>query len=231
MSPEEMEDIGAGAQGFPCNSPGPWATEDEQLFCSVEGQAASEERRRRKLQEKSRPPQAHVEVSLVQPSGCVSRGDGQTAEPLKTSFGHCDGADHICTLELETHVTRRGEQLQTLGCNPLPQAELQQMVETEHLRLELQMVETERVRLSLLEEKLGDVLQLLTIEKNISKRALGKILLTALDQNPSQEDTRGTLAILDTLHQALVGCELLQRNPAALASTAPTHKNPFLISC
>lgn len=35
------------------------------------------------------------------------------------------------------------------------------MVETEHLRLELQMVETERVRLSLLEEKLVDVLQLL----------------------------------------------------------------------
>lgn len=45
--------------------------------------------------------------------------------------------------------------------DPFSQAELQQMVETEHLRLELQMVETERVRLSLLEEKLVDVLQLL----------------------------------------------------------------------
>lgn len=42
-----------------------------------------------------------------------------------------------------------------------PQPELQQMMETERLRLELQMVETERVRLSLLEEKLVDVLQLL----------------------------------------------------------------------
>lgn len=212
--------------------------EDEQLFRSVEGQAASEEEEEERLQEKSRPPQAHVEVSLAQPSGCMSRCDGQTAEALKTAFGHCDGADHICTLELETHVTRLGEQLQTLGCSgktlgtPEKEAEVQRMVETEHLRLELQMVETERVRLSLLEEKLVDVLQLLQRlrDLNISKRALGKILLNALDRNPSLEGTHGTLAILDTLHQALVGCELLQRNPSA-PSTASTHTNPFLISC
>ncbi|OBS81155.1 hypothetical protein A6R68_20624, partial [Neotoma lepida] len=47
--------------------------EDEQLFRSVEGQAASEEEEEEQWQEKSRPPQACVEVSLVQPSGCVSR--------------------------------------------------------------------------------------------------------------------------------------------------------------
>ncbi|XP_005071185.1 EF-hand and coiled-coil domain-containing protein 1 isoform X2 [Mesocricetus auratus] len=215
--------------------------EEEQLFRSVEGQAASEEEEEEEdgWRGKSRPPQAHVESPLVQPSGCVSRCDEQTAETLKTSFGHCDGADHICTLELETHVNKLGEQLQALGCSGKmlrtpeeEEAELQQ-IETEHLRLELQMVETERVRLSLLEEKLVDVLQLLQRlrDLNISKRALGKILLTALDRNPSQEGTRGTLAILDTLHQALVGCELLQRNPSAPASTAAAHTNPFLISC
>ncbi|NP_001153169.1 EF-hand and coiled-coil domain-containing protein 1 isoform X2 [Mus musculus] len=206
--------------------------EDEQLFRSVEGQAASEEEEEERWQEKPGRPQAHGEVPLVQPSGCVSRCDDQTAETLKASFGHCDGAEHICTLELETHVTRLGEQLQTLG-TPEEEAELQQMVEAEHLRLELQMVETERVRLSLLEEKLVDVLQLLQRlrDLNISKRALGKMLLNALDRNPSQEGTCGTLAILDTLHQALVGCELLQRNPSAPASTAPAHTNPFLISC
>lgn len=206
--------------------------EDEQLFRSVEGQAASEEEEEERRQEKPGRPQAHGEVPLVQPSGCVSRCDDQTAETLKASFGHCDGAEHICTLELETHVTRLGEQLQTLG-TPEEEAELQQMVEAEHLRLELQMVETERVQLSLLEEKLVDVLQLLQRlrDLNISKRALGKMLLNALDRNPSQEGTCGTLAILDTLHQALVGCELLQRNPSAPASTAPAHTNPFLISC
>lgn len=107
------------------------------------------------------------------------------------------------------------------------------MLETEHLRLELQMVETERVRLSLLEEKLVDVLQLLQRlrDLNISKRALGKIVLNALDRNPSQEGTHGTLAILDALHQALVGCELLQRNSSAPAPTAPAQTNPFRISC
>lgn len=45
------------------------------------------------------------------------RCDNQTAETLKASFGHCDGAEHSCTLELETHVTRLGEQLQSLGCS------------------------------------------------------------------------------------------------------------------
>lgn len=45
------------------------------------------------------------------------RCDDQTAEKLKTSCGHCDGAENICTQELETHVTRLGEQLQTLGCS------------------------------------------------------------------------------------------------------------------
>lgn len=45
------------------------------------------------------------------------RCDEQTAEKLKTPFGHCDGAAHVCNLELETHVTRLGEQLQSLGCN------------------------------------------------------------------------------------------------------------------
>ncbi|XP_031238335.1 EF-hand and coiled-coil domain-containing protein 1 [Mastomys coucha] len=214
--------------------------EDEQLFRSVEGQAASEEEEEERWQEKPEHPQAHSEVPLVQLSGCVSRCDDQTAEPLKASFGHCDGAEHICTLELESHVTGLGEQLQTLGCSretlgtpEEEEAELQQIVETEHLRLELQMVETERVRLSLLEEKLMDVLQLLQRlrDLNISKRALGKMLLNALDRNPPQEGTHGALAVLDTLHQALVGCELLQRNPSAPASTAPAHTNPFLISC
>ncbi|XP_021482032.2 EF-hand and coiled-coil domain-containing protein 1 isoform X2 [Meriones unguiculatus] len=213
--------------------------EAEQLFRSVEGQAASEEEEEERWQERSRPPQAHVDVSLRQPPGCLSRCDDQTDEKPKAAFGRCDGAENICALELEPHVTRLGEQLQTLGCStetlgtPEEEAEPQQMLETEHLRLELQMVETERVRLSLLEEKLVDVLQLLQRlrDLNISKRALGKIVLNALDRNPSQEGTHGTLAILDALHQALVGCELLQRNSSAPAPTAPAQTNPFRISC
>ncbi|KAL6074545.1 hypothetical protein STEG23_014487, partial [Scotinomys teguina] len=115
--------------------------EDEQLFRSVEGQAASEEEEEEeRLQEKSRPPQAHVDVSLMQPSGCESRCDEQTAETLKTSFGHCDGADHICTLDLETHVTRHGEQLQTLSCSgktlETPEKEVSRALRSQILHLE-----------------------------------------------------------------------------------------------
>lgn len=47
--------------------------EDEQLFRSVEGQAASEEEEEERWQEKPEHPQAHSEVPLVQLSGCVSR--------------------------------------------------------------------------------------------------------------------------------------------------------------
>ncbi|XP_005364880.2 EF-hand and coiled-coil domain-containing protein 1 isoform X2 [Microtus ochrogaster] len=237
---EEDAAPGGAQQLDSCSGSRDTDEEDEQLFRSVEGQTASEDEEE-SWQEQSRPPQAHAEVSLVQPSGCESRYDEQTAEKkLKTPFGRCDGADHVHNLELETRVTRLGEQLQTLGCSgetlgtPEEEAEPRQTMETtEHLRLELQMVETERVRLSLLEEKLVDVLQLLQRlrDLNISKRALGKILLNALDRSPSQEGTRDTLAVLDTLRQALVGCELLQRNPSAPASTAPAHTNPFPISC
>ncbi|XP_072576279.1 EF-hand and coiled-coil domain-containing protein 1 isoform X2 [Vulpes vulpes] len=70
-------------------------------------------------------------------------------------------------------------------------------------------------------------------DKNISKRALGKILLNTLDacKDPTHEGRSGPSAILDALHQALAGCELLQRELPAPASTTPALTNPLLISC
>lgn len=47
--------------------------EEEQLFRSVEGQAASEEEEEERWQEKPGRPQAHSEVPLIQPSDCVNR--------------------------------------------------------------------------------------------------------------------------------------------------------------
>ncbi|XP_025777748.1 EF-hand and coiled-coil domain-containing protein 1 [Puma concolor] len=169
--------------------------------------------------------------------------DEQTAKKLVTYFGHFGSADHACTLgELEARIAVLVEQLGTQGCSektlgtPGEEAELQRKVEeNEQLRLELQMVETERVRLSLLEEKLVDVVQLLQRlrDLNISKRALGKILLNTLDacKDPTHEGRSGPSAILDALHTALAGCELLRREPSAPASTAPALANPLLISC
>nr|XP_031326896.1 EF-hand and coiled-coil domain-containing protein 1 isoform X2 [Camelus dromedarius] len=198
---------------------------DEQLFRSVEGQAASdEEDNDHKWREEQRPP-AEVTTLLASLSGCGK------------------GANHARTLgELEARVAMLVEQLDTQGCSrktlgtPGKEAELQRQVEeNEQLRLELQMVETERVRLSLLEEKLEDVLQLLQRLRhlNISKRALGKILLSTLDTcgDPAHEEMSAPSAILDALHQALAGCELLRREPSAPASVAPALTNSLLISC
>ncbi|KAJ8786238.1 hypothetical protein J1605_006458 [Eschrichtius robustus] len=138
---------------------------DEQLFRSVEGQAASdEEDDSGKWQEARRPP-AEVKALLAGlsscGSGCVCWCDDQTAKKLMTYFTRFGSADHARALGELEQLGTQGCSGKTLG-TPGEEAELQQKVEeNEHLRLELQMVETERVRLSLLEEKLEDVLQLL----------------------------------------------------------------------
>ncbi|KAM9076284.1 EF-hand and coiled-coil domain-containing protein 1 isoform 2-T2 [Megaptera novaeangliae] len=208
---------------------------DEQLFRSVEGQAASdEEDDSRKWQEARRPP-AEVKALLAGLSSCGSGCDDQTAKKLMTYFTRFGSADHARALGELEQLGTQGCSGKTLG-TPGEEAELQQKVnENEHLRLELQMVETERVRLSLLEEKLEDVLQLLRRlrDLNISKRALGKILLSTLDacRDPAREGTSGPSAMLDALHRALAGCELLRREPSAPASAAPALSNSLLISC
>ncbi|XP_059793724.1 EF-hand and coiled-coil domain-containing protein 1 isoform X2 [Balaenoptera ricei] len=208
---------------------------DEQLFRSVEGQAASdEEDDSGKWQEARRPP-AEVKALLAGLSSCGSGCDDQTAKKLMTYFTRFGSADHARALGELEQLGTRGCSGKTLGTSG-EEAELQQKVEeNEHLRLELQMVETERVRLSLLEEKLEDVLQLLRRlrDLNISKRALGKILLSTLDacRDPAREGTCGPSAMLAALHRALAGCELLRTEPSAPASAAPALSNSLLVSC
>ncbi|NXA33347.1 EFCC1 protein, partial [Eudromia elegans] len=113
--------------------------------------------------------------------------------------------------------------------------ELQQKVEeTELLKMELQMLETERVRLSLVEEKFTDVLQLLQQlqDLNISKRALGKILLSTLESCRDPQNGKAHLfEVLDTLHHELTACELFQSQPLGQAQDRQALANPLLISC
>ncbi|NWR36662.1 EFCC1 protein, partial [Tachuris rubrigastra] len=113
--------------------------------------------------------------------------------------------------------------------------ELQQKVEeAELLKMELQMLETERVRLSLVEEKLLDVLQLLQQlrDLNISKRALGKILLSTLQSCRSPQPGKAHLfEVLDTLQQELAGCELLHQEPLEQGQSPQSLSNPLVISC
>ncbi|XP_039104574.1 EF-hand and coiled-coil domain-containing protein 1 [Hyaena hyaena] len=214
-----------------------------QLFRRVEGQAASDEEEEGDKRQGERASPAKVKALLAGLSGCRSGCDDQTVKKLATYFSHLGSVDHACAPgELEAGVALLAEHLGTQGCSgktlgtPGDEAELQQKVEeNEQLRLELQMVETERVRLSLLEEKLVDVLQLLQRlrDLNISKRALGKILLNTLEacKEPTHEGRRGPAATLDALHQALAGCELLRREPAAPAATAPGLASPPLGPC
>nr|XP_027810271.1 EF-hand and coiled-coil domain-containing protein 1 [Marmota flaviventris] len=213
---------------------------DEQLFRSVEGQAASdeEEEEEETWWRQKRPPEARAEW----PSGCQGGWDERTSRTCQTSSGHFGGTDHACSLgELEAHIERLVGQLQAQGFGgkalgtPVEEVESQKGAEDERLRLELQMVETERVRLSLLEEKLADVLQLLQrlLDLNVSKRALGQVLLSTLDawKNPAQEGTPGPSAVLGALHRALAGCELLQRPTPGQASPNPALANPLVLSC
>uniref|UniRef100_I3MRZ0 EF-hand and coiled-coil domain containing 1 n=1 Tax=Ictidomys tridecemlineatus TaxID=43179 RepID=I3MRZ0_ICTTR len=176
------------------------------LFRSVEGQAASdeEEEEDETWRRQKRPPEARAEW----PSGCQG--------------GYVVGGHQV---GLPEPVEGKGPSFsgKALGT---PVEEL----EPKELR-----IETERVRLSLLEEKLADVLQLLQrlLDLNISKRALGQILLSTLDawRNPAQEGAPGPSAVLDALHRALAGCELLQRPPPGQASPNPALANPLVLSC
>ncbi|KAJ1069465.1 hypothetical protein K5549_019538, partial [Capra hircus] len=240
--PEPPREGAWGSNSRPASRP-PDQGLDEQLFRSVEGQAASDEEDDREKWREARRPPAEVTALLAGLSGCRSRCDDQMAKKLMTCFSHLGGANHARALgELEACVAMLVEQLGSRGCGaktlrtPEEEAELQQKVgENESLRQELQLVETERVRLSLLEEKLEDVLGLLQKlrDLNISKKALGKILLSTLDacRDPAHDRPSGPSAVLEALRQALAGCELLRREPSAPASTSPALTHSFPISC
>ncbi|NWZ92858.1 EFCC1 protein, partial [Nesospiza acunhae] len=113
--------------------------------------------------------------------------------------------------------------------------ELQQKVdETEVLKMELQMLETERVRLSLVEEKLLDVLQLLQQLRglNISKRALGKILLSTLEScHDPQPGKKRNHILRPRSMKSLAACELLHKQPLEQAQSPRSLSNPLVISC
>ncbi|XP_064823437.1 EF-hand and coiled-coil domain-containing protein 1 [Oncorhynchus masou masou] len=91
------------------------------------------------------------------------------------------------------------------------EAELLQ-TELQLLQTELQMLETERVCLSLVEEKLLDVLQLLhqLRDLNVSRRSLGKILLSTLEScSDPQHGKDHILEVLNALYHELAACEVL----------------------
>ncbi|KAG1949665.1 EF-hand and coiled-coil domain-containing protein [Pimephales promelas] len=183
-------------------------TMEEQLFRSVEGQAASDEEEERWTGEQQRQVD-EVKRILTRLSCCGDRCDEKAVKKLLSHFGDSRTEEsQTAVLELLERVTRLNKQLELkesqarrveMDTDQMRDAlvqELQQKAEeTELLHLELQMLETERVRLSLVEEKLMDVLQLLQQlrELNVSRRSLGKILLSTLEScSDPQHDITAT---------------------------------------
>ncbi|XP_017548325.1 EF-hand and coiled-coil domain-containing protein 1 [Pygocentrus nattereri] len=221
---------------------------EEQLFRSVEGQAASDEEEERWTGEQQRQVD-EVKRILTRLSCCGDRCDERA---LKRLLSHCGESraeeSYTAVLELLDRVTRLHKQLelresQARRDHPDPEQikdallhELQQKAEeTEMLHRELQMLETERVRLSLVEEKLMDVLQLLQQlrELNVSRRSLGKILLSTLEScSDPQHGKAHILEVLNALCHELAACEIL--SASATLEKAQSHQsltNSLLISC
>ncbi|KAG9260786.1 EF-hand and coiled-coil domain-containing protein 1 [Astyanax mexicanus] len=221
---------------------------EEQLFRSVEGQAASDEEEERWTGEQQRQVD-EVKKILTRLSCCGDRCDDRA---LKRLLSHCGDSraeeSYTAVLELLDRVTRLHKQLelrenQAMRNRPDPEQikdsllqELQQKAEeTELLHRELQMLETERVRLSLVEEKLLDVLQLLQQlrELNVSRRSLGKILLSTLEScSDPQHGKAHILEVLNALCHELAACEVL--SSSGVLEKAQSHQsltNPLLISC
>nr|XP_056717605.1 EF-hand and coiled-coil domain-containing protein 1 isoform X2 [Euleptes europaea] len=218
---------------------------EDQMFRSVEGQAASDEEEEKGTGDK--PSQAAEVKKLLARLPCCSSGcDDPVVKKLMSYFG-INSREENTVVELVKRLSKLMEELETkekevkkLEINmeemkgPLLGELQQKMEETELLKMELQMLETERVRLSLVEEKLLDVLQLLQQlrDLNISKRALGKIVLSTLETccDP-QHGKPHIFEVLDTLYHELTACELIHSKSL---ETTPGHQslvNPLVISC
>ncbi|XP_041882620.1 EF-hand and coiled-coil domain-containing protein 1 isoform X2 [Corvus kubaryi] len=228
-------------------SPTGIADHEDQLFRSVEGQAASDEEEEKWAGDRA-PQLDHVKKILAKLPCCGSGCDEKTWRKLLSYLeattpegsgmapAEPTGKTSPLTeqLELQGHPEKKLETNMEEMKGPLL-GELQQKVEeTELLKMELQMLETERVRLSLVEEKLMDVLQLLQQlrDLNISKRALGKILLSTLESCRDPQPGKAQLfEVLDTLQQELAACELLHRQPMEQAQSPRSLSNPLVISC
>ncbi|XP_038005388.1 EF-hand and coiled-coil domain-containing protein 1 isoform X2 [Motacilla alba alba] len=248
-SPEQQQQqegaaVPGGTRGASVAPPGT-ANHEEQLFRSVEGQAASDEDEEQCPGDRA-PQLGHGKKILTKLPCCGSGCDEKTWRKL-LSYLETSSTDRKDPVELSGTISPltekpelKGHQEKKLETSMEEMkgpwlGELQQKVEeTEVLKMELQMLETERVRLSLVEEKLLDVLQLLQQlrDLNISKRALGKILLSTLEScRDPQPGKAQLLEVLDTLQQELAACELLHKQPMEQAQSPRSLSNPLVISC
>ncbi|KAM3622159.1 uncharacterized protein V6R79_021079 [Siganus canaliculatus] len=217
---------------------------EEHLFRSVEGQAASDEEEDKWTGDQQRQVD-EVKRILTRLSCCGERCEDKAFKKLMSSFGN-SRSEESCSavVELLERVTRLNKQLElkesqgNIDMDQLKDSlvqELQQKAEeTELLRMELQMLETERVRLSLVEEKLVDILQLLQQLRylNVSRRSLGKILLSTLESCSDPQHGKGhILEVLSALYHELAACEILSTGGPLEQTQSQQSLNALVISC
>ncbi|KAM7423305.1 hypothetical protein PAMA_011048 [Pampus argenteus] len=217
---------------------------EEQLFRSVEGQAASDEEEDKWTGDQQRQVD-EVKRILTRLSCCGERCDDKAFKKLMSNFGS-SRSEESCSavLELLERVTRLHKQLELKESraeidmdqmkDSLVQELQQKAEETELLQMELQMLETERVRLSLVEEKLVDILQLLQQlrDLNVSRRSLGKILLSTLEScSDPQHGKAHILEVLNALYHELAACEILSSGGPLERTQSQQSLNALIISC
>ncbi|KAM8868626.1 EF-hand and coiled-coil domain-containing protein 1 [Synchiropus picturatus] len=214
---------------------------EEQLFRSVEGQAASDEEEDKWTGCQQRQVD-EVKKILTRLSGCGERCEDKAFRKLMSNFGS-SRSEESCSavVELLERVTKLHKQLeqreggvQTDTDQILVQELQQKAEETELLHMELQMLETERVRLSLVEEKLVDILLLLQQlrDLNVSRRSLGKILLSTLEScSDPQHGKAHILEVLNALYHELAACEVLSTGGLLQRSVSQQSLNALIISC
>ncbi|XP_019941931.1 EF-hand and coiled-coil domain-containing protein 1 [Paralichthys olivaceus] len=217
---------------------------EEQLFRSVEGQAASDEEEDKWSRDQQKQVD-EVKRILTRLSCCGDRCDDKAFKKLLSNFGS-SRSEESCSavLELLERVTRLHKQLEQKESqaeidmdqmkDSLVQELQQKAEETELLQMELQMLETERVRLSLVEEKLVDILQLLQQlrDLNVSRRSLGKILLSTLEScSDPQHGKAHILEVLNALYHELAACEILSTGGPLQRTQSQQSLNALIISC
>lgn len=217
---------------------------EEQLFRSVEGQAASDEEDDKWTGDQQRQVD-EVKKILTRLSCCGERCDDKAFRTLMSNFGSLRSEESCSAVaELLERVTKLHKQLEEKESQAqihmvqlqesLVQELQQKAEETELLQMELQMLETERVRLSLVEDKLVDILQLLQQlrELNVSRRSLGKILLSTLGScSDPQHGKAHILEVLNALYHELAACEVLSTGEALTRTQSQQSLNALIITC
>ncbi|XP_049427066.1 EF-hand and coiled-coil domain-containing protein 1 [Epinephelus fuscoguttatus] len=217
---------------------------EEQLFRSVEGQAASDEEEDKWTEDQQRQVD-EVKRILTRLSCCGERCDDKAFKKLMSTYGNWRSEESCsAVVELLERVTKLHKQLELKESqveidmdqmkDSLVQELQQKAVETELLQMELQMLETERVRLSLVEEKLVDILQLLQQlrDLNVSRRSLGKILLSTLGScSDPQHGKAHILEVLNALYHELAAYEILSGSGPLEQTQSQQSLNALIISC